>query len=56
MAQSLGQKMVRTAGLFQGIVALPVVIVMGEAVFVHLSYYYYDVRIYDFMLVHSNSF
>jgi hypothetical protein len=52
MALTLGQRMVRTAGLFQGLVAIPVMIVMGEAVFEQLFYYYYYRRVYDFMLVH----
>jgi hypothetical protein len=49
MAPSLSQRMVRTAGLFQGLVAVPVMLILGEAVFEHLYWYYYYIRVYDFM-------
>jgi hypothetical protein len=51
MAPSLGQRTVRTAGIFQGLVALPVMLVMSESVFEHLFWYYYYTRVYDFMSV-----
>lgn len=49
MAPSLGQRMVRAAGIFQGLVAFPVMLVMGESVFEHLFWYYYYTRVYNFM-------
>lgn len=50
MTTALAQRLVRTAGLFQGLVALPVMLVMGAGVFDQLFYYYY-VYLYRFMLV-----
>ena len=49
MAPSLGQRMVQTAGLFQALVAVPVMLVMGESVFEHLFWWYYNPRVYDFV-------
>lgn len=48
-ALTLGQRMVRTAGIFQAIVALPVMLTLGAQVFDHLWYYYYNPNIYQFM-------
>jgi membrane-associated HD superfamily phosphohydrolase len=57
MERSLGQRMVRTAGIFQGLVALPVLLVMGENVFEFLWYYYYPYsKIYYFMSVYAMYF
>jgi hypothetical protein len=46
--------MVRTMGLFQGLVAFPVMLVMGAGVFYQLFSYYY-VYLYNFMLVETIS-
>jgi len=47
--------MVRTAGLFQGLVAVPVMLVMGESVFEHLFWWYYYTRVYNFILAFFNA-
>lgn len=55
MTFSLSQRIVRTAGLFQGLVALPTMLVMGEEVFEQLFYYYYSFRVYYFITATFNS-
>lgn len=51
MSPSLGQQMARTAGIFQGITALPVMFYMGETALNQLYYPY--IRFYWFMYVHK---
>lgn len=47
MTRSLGQQMARTAGIFQGLTALPAMTYLGWSCFEQIFYPY--LRIYDFM-------
>jgi hypothetical protein len=47
MTLSLGQQMARTAGIFQGITALPTMLIMGNCALEEL--FYPRVRVYYFM-------
>lgn len=49
MDRSLGQQMCRTAGIFQGITALPTMLLMGESAWEELYWPY--MSIYRFMCV-----
>lgn len=51
-ARDLGQNMVRVAGIFQGLIALPLMLTMGNAVFWFLYATYYDWSLYYFMYVY----
>jgi hypothetical protein len=51
--RSLGQNMVRVAGIFQGLIALPIMLTMGWCVFEYLFDTYYNWSIYNFVYVSS---
>jgi hypothetical protein len=57
MERTLPQRMVRTAGLFQALVALPTMIIMGSYIFQQLfNGYWASTRIYDFITFTFNAF
>ncbi|PQE07948.1 hypothetical protein CJF32_00003073 [Rutstroemia sp. NJR-2017a WRK4] len=47
--RSLGQNMVRVAGIFQGLIALPIMLCMGWSVFEYLYDTYYTWTLYYFI-------
>ena len=50
MTYTLGQRIVRTAGLFQGLVALPIMAIMGWEAFMFI-FWYSNSSIYYFVKV-----